>query len=204
MTQRDDRQARMYVEASLAVFREASDLWCMNWCLFNLGYLDLITGNTTRARSRLRQSLEMAGLLGARQQIGNISLGLARLSGLEGDTVQAQAYLRDGLRIFRDAGTPAVYDALCFMGELAAIQGDYHRSVCLLAAGTRRRSRYVPIVCSIYASVCQTEWEACLVTARSELGEDGLTAAWAEGITMNVEQAVTYALAESKVEAMAG
>jgi tetratricopeptide (TPR) repeat protein len=196
MTQRDDEQARRHIEASLAAFRQEGDLWGVNWCRINLGFLDLLAGDRPHARAHLEESLDVAGRLGVPHHVGVASLGLARLHRLDGDIGRAQAELRDSARLFRDVGTPAIYDALSFLGEIAVHQHNYAQSARLFAAGAKRRTRYVPIVCSVYAAACRPEWEGCLVAARLALGEDEFAAGWSEGQAMTLEQAVACALGE--------
>jgi predicted ATPase/transcriptional regulator with XRE-family HTH domain len=194
MIRGDFRLARAQIQNSLSAFQQSGNRWGSNWCHINLGFLDLLGGEASRAHDRFVACLEVARRLGSRHHVGVVSLALATLVGRVGDIEQANALLRDSLRLFCEVGTPAVYDALGFLGEIAEVRGDHARSIRLFAAETVGRRLYTPIVCSVYCSARHGLWDAFLAAARSTISDDEFADTWAEVRAIALEQVLAYAL----------
>jgi hypothetical protein len=196
MIRGDFRLARAQIQNSLSAFQQSGDRWGSNWCNINLGFLDLLGGEAERAHGQFVACLEVARRLGSRQHMGVVSLALASLAGQVGDVGHASALMRDSLRLFCEVGTPAVYDALSFLGELAEVRREHARSIRLFAAAAAGRGLYPPVACSIFCSTLHGLWDMSLATARSALRTDEFAAAWSEGRAVSLEQAAAYALTE--------
>jgi hypothetical protein len=85
--------------------------------------------------------------------------------------------------------------SLAGLAMVAAGQGQAKRAYRLAAA----RAQQVAIASIVVSPIEQAELTHALTLANQMLGETGATAAWAEGQTMTLEQAVAYALAGDEV-----
>ncbi len=82
---------------------------------------------------------------------------------------------------------------LCWLGVLAVAEGKHERGARLLGAGAAVDPRFATML------IPDLRVEAAQMTARarSVLGEDAFSAAWAEGQAMTLEEAVEYAFGEN-------
>ena len=81
--------------------------------------------------------------------------------------------------------------ALTSTAALAGEEGTLDRGVRLLGAVWKRYPRGV----FVHFAGSRARAQRCLDTARSALGEEAFSRAWAEGQAMSLEEAVEYALA---------
>jgi len=122
-------------------------------------------------------------------QLGNIAL-------VRGDYEGAVQLSREALRLVWELDIKVIIQYSLFrLAGVAASQGQPVRAARLWGAVEGMEAYGVhlsPIALSFI------DYEGRLSVARSQLGEEAWSAAWAEGKTMPLEQAVEYALSEEE------
>jgi hypothetical protein len=112
----------------------------------------------------------------------------------QGDYPEAARLLRETLLILRDLKEKwFISRSLETLAEILALQGDSERAARLFGAGEALREAVGASVLPFY----RTDYDSAVESVRQRLGQDALRAKWSEGRTMTLEQAITYALAES-------
>jgi tetratricopeptide (TPR) repeat protein len=190
-------QAQLLFEQALVLNRQVNNPSGIAVNLLDLGLVATYQQNYSQAKLLLEESLTMRYL---QQDPANIGVCLANLGINEhywGNPSKAAAYYREAISISLSQ-RDIEHVSVCLEG-LAAIlvaKGDNQKSLqsaaCLFgAAQTFRNILGIPI-----PQVDQPYYESSLSQLRSQLKEAAVSAAWAEGRAMSVEQAVAYALAE--------
>jgi hypothetical protein len=119
--------------------------------------------------------------------------GLVKLH--QNDVEQAEASLRDALTLYQELGDP-YFMAHCLIGW-AGVAGARHqpvRAVRLLGA----LERMLETIGSRLTPADRDHYDPVYAAARSQLNEAAWAAAWAEGQAMTMEEAIAYALAETR------
>jgi predicted ATPase/class 3 adenylate cyclase len=184
-------KAQSLWEQSLELRREIGDRWGVANILNNLGFSFLEIGDLEAARTRLEEAVVILRELGDRWYIGNALNNLGNVVRNQGEFAVAKEQYNESLEIYAELGDKW---ALAYLFEdvacLAALQGDGQRALHLCAAASVLREE-------INAPLTSHEAEklnATLEPARKRLppGEDRL--ADSEGKSMNLEEAIRYAL----------
>ena len=100
---------------------------------------------------------------------------------------------RSSWRLFHElTDVPCSWNQLVLVAHVATMAGRHGRAARLLGAADvqQRASGMIPLI------VARAVHQDTIAAARSALGEDAYAVAWAEGRSMNLEQAVAYALEE--------
>jgi tetratricopeptide (TPR) repeat protein len=117
-------------------------------------------------------------------------IGLGRLAEQQGDEARAKAAFQKSLAIAQKENR-AVFMAVNLeaLGRLAARKGDMLGARLLAAAAAQREKLGTPVPPDEHPAL-----ERALASVRAEMGEPAFTAAWAEGASLILEQAVAEAL----------
>jgi hypothetical protein len=108
-----------------------------------------------------------------------------------GDLTAARSLLTESLTMFREIGLPhGMLMSLERLGGLAVARGQMQRAARL--HGTAARLRAATGVLLPVAH--RHEYEQDLAAVRFRLDEEAFQAAWAQGRTMTLAQAIEYAL----------
>ncbi len=125
--------------------------------------------------------------MGERGRIAEVLLGLGSVSFSQGDYASARVLIEEGLEIARKLNhwwdTAACLETLAVV---VAAQGEWTWAARLLSAG----EALCEAINGVLPPAVRTMQEFTIATARTQLGEQTLAAAWAEGRTMTPEQAL--------------
>lgn len=199
MSQGDFNEASEYFTEALPYYKQIENKEGIAMVLAGLGEVKLRLEAHEDAARLLDESLalrrETKDTWGIAASLG--SLGWAALR--RGEWKQADALLRDSLsrrRELRDMGGSAW--CLEKMAEIALKTAQQVTSVNR-DKSFRRAARLFGTAASLRAPVKsvidladQPNYERLLTTLRTQLGEEGFTAAWAEGQAMTLEQAIAH------------
>jgi predicted ATPase/class 3 adenylate cyclase len=185
----DYHLANARLEESLALSRELGDTRSIGFELSGLGEVALRQGDYARARRLVEESLELRRQMGNKWGVG-VSLGTLGWAAMrEGDWDRAVARLGESLDVRREIGDKGG-SAWCLerLAEVAMAQGQAEKAVRVFGAAAALRDS----IGSVIDSVDQPDYERTVAALQAELGEATFTAAWAEGSTLTLEQAVAY------------
>ncbi|HET6501389.1 MAG TPA: LuxR C-terminal-related transcriptional regulator [Amycolatopsis sp.] len=131
----------------------------------------------------------------------NVALGVGVVAWRQGDAVRALELLEKSLRLKREMDEP-LGTAWCLeaLAWIAAGVADHRRAATLLgAAAALAESTGVPTSSSYLAAY----HERCERQVRAGLSEPGFRTAFARGMDLSVEDAISYALKEKQAEVAA-
>jgi non-specific serine/threonine protein kinase len=192
--QGDFAGAQPFLEESLALHRKAGDRGDASWSLHYLGDVAFYQGEFARARALYEESLAL------RREIGDqlaISFSLCRLGHValaEGDPAGASVLLGECLAIRKSLGNQrGLAECLEGFARVGRARGQWQRAARQLGtAEALRETIKTPLwPCE------RREHEDLVAAVRAALGEEALAAAWAEGRTMPLQQAIEEALCRS-------
>jgi predicted ATPase len=192
--QGDFEQAKDYYQEGLALCRKTGNQWAAGMSLYSSGRLHLDHGYLEPAEALLKEALALLRPLADRRGIALSLLNLGRISLAQGDNARAAAQVKESLGLFQELGNK-IDIAECFhvLASLARRRGQVGRTVRLwAAAGALFESIGVPAL----STINQAAHAEDMAFARAHLPEADLTAAWAEGQAMPLDQAIAYALAD--------
>ena len=183
--------AHSLYEESLALFRELGDRRGVAEGINGLGIIVQHQGDYAAASSLYEESLAVRRELGDKRGIANSLICLASLRGKQGDYSPAHACLWESLTMCKEYGEKEItVHALEGCAELAHRQHRTNRAARLWGAAHAFRDAIGAPLSPRY----REETEHHVAAVRKVLGEEAFRAAWAEGQTMTVEQAIEYAL----------
>jgi non-specific serine/threonine protein kinase len=183
--------ARALYEESVRTFRDLGDRVGRARALAGLAGLARAQGDTATARALLEESLSIQNALGDRPNAWWSLRLLGEIAAERGEYAVACSRYAEALLLAREMGDQvSSAAALLRLASLAAAEAHAERAVRLAgAAAALRETSGLPVPGSD-----QSEQERQVEQARRALGEAAATAAWAEGQTMTLEEAVAYAL----------
>lgn len=149
----------------------------------------LARGDGAGARPRLSESLELAKASGHKGRTATALEALGRLSLLEGDEARATTYHHQALGLRTQIGDlPGVASSLEALAGLAARAGRPDQGARVFAAAEALRSAkgFVP------PAAAEKARDAEVVSIREALGDEQFEAAWSEGASLAVSDAVAY------------
>ena len=185
--------AEILFEETRALCAEIEDYWGLALSLNNLGLVASAHGSLDSARSHHQESLEVRRKMQDQWGMARSLNNLGTLTAQEGDYGRARALVSESLtirRAIRDrAGIAYSFEALA---TLAAREGSLNRAVCLLAAEQALRET-MGVALSPSAGA---DHDRVLARIHDAAAEPEYEAAWKRGLTMTLEQAIDFALAE--------
>ena len=187
------RRAITLIEESVELFLEEGQEW---GAAIELGFLAVSwrdQGDHGRAKSLAERGLALSRQVGERQAISAALYTLATLAQAERDQERARDLLEEGLELSAELGNDADV-AHCFDGlaAVAAAEGMMVRAARLWGAEEALLER---MEAAVYTYVPDRSLHRSQVeAARARLGEEAFEAAWAEGRSLSIEQAIAWAL----------
>jgi predicted ATPase/DNA-binding CsgD family transcriptional regulator len=180
-------RAHTHLEESLALSRQEGYREYIAYALLASGQVALVQGDQASARSLFEESLALFKEMGKRQYIAQSLSGLAVVSLMQGDYATARALLEESFALFKAGGNKwNIAGCLVIFAALAAAQGEWIRAA--------RVSGAAEALCQAINGVLSPDervmQEFTSTVARTQLGEEAFTAAWAEGRAMTPEQAL--------------
>ncbi len=182
--------ADMRLEEALTLSRELGDTRSMGFELSGLGEVALRQGDYARATRLVEESLELRRQIGHKWGMG-VSLGtLGWVAVREQDWNRAVTQLGESLEVRRQIGDKSGI-AWCLerLAEVCMARGQGEKAACMFGAAAALRAS----IGSVMDPVDQTDYQHVLAALRDELGEAPFMAAWAEGSTLTLDQAVADA-----------
>jgi len=191
----DYATARRHQEGSVAIFRELGDKLGLVIALNNLGVVAEQQGDNFAARRFYEESIAAAHELGEQNMVAYALNGLAHVLYLEREPAEAQRNYRESLLVSQEIGEKRVI-AYCLEGfaKVAARYGNADQAAHLLGAAEALRQA----IAAPLSGAERSELDQDVIVTRNRLGERIFEAAWAEGRAMTMEQAIDFALKESK------
>jgi tetratricopeptide (TPR) repeat protein len=205
--QGDYVQVRSRCEESLALARAVGSQECSAWALHFLGCAALAQGEEAQAATYAAESLAILRKLGYTLAIAMTRGDMGYVALAQGDGARAAACFRESLMIWRELGNK--YGIATCLEGLAGVAsakgvptGQGHRATpAQHLEGAQRAARLFGAAEALREAVGGTtvpanraDYDRNVAAVRAQLDEATLTAAWAEGRAMPLEQAITYAL----------
>jgi predicted ATPase/class 3 adenylate cyclase len=191
--QGDSGAARALLEESRALFREVGDKRGIAWTLSGLGIVARHHGDSGAARALLEESLAIRRELGNKHEIAFSLFYLGGVVHDQGDYGAARALLEESLAIRRELGYKlGIAQNLEGLAAGAVAQGQSERATRLFGAAEGLREA----IGGRLPPADRAEHDRSVSAVRTALGEEAFTAAWAEGRTMSLDEAVSHALEE--------
>ncbi len=191
----DYAKARALMEESLSQLRELGEPWVIiGKCLMDNGATASAQGDPA-ASTLLEEALAIFEKLGDKLDVARCMHDLAAIAARQGDVSAARSRFATGLAFFRDLGdTRNLIKCLEGLGGVCAAEGNAQKAARLYGASEAlRQALGTPLPTSYRA-----DYERNLSTLRTQLDESSLSAAWAEGRALTMQQAAIYALAETR------
>jgi predicted ATPase/class 3 adenylate cyclase len=188
--QGDLERATDLYEECIGLFREQGNKLSLAWCLINLGLVSYCTGNLERAVKLTEEGVALLRELGAG---ADVAVGLCNLGWMilrQNDLGRAADLYEESLVLARDTGMkPIILTTLEGFACLAGAQGEVRRAARLWGAARSLEAQGIPRDTDFL-----DEADARISAMRSNLSEQAWEGARAEGRTMTIEEAVSYAL----------
>ena len=183
-------QATLLFEEAVRLCRGVGDVSLAAIWINNLAWDDLCAGNTVEARARLNESLELARLIDDIRMRGTATVNLGWTELLDGEFDRARSCFEEGAEIARRLGRRALLsESLWGFAQLAAARGGNDLAARLAGAATTIGStaEFDPTTSFAFAHHVEE--------ARARVEERDWGRAWAEGADLELDAALTLALA---------
>jgi len=150
-----------------------------------------LQGDLVRARALLEEVLSAARTAGFTFGIANMLMLLGHLAREQQDYPLARARYRESLGLYRTLNNPT-YLAWCLEGIAALLSAEqrFEPAIRLCAAATTLRLKEQ----SPMPPVEQEHFDQIVKAVRAALGEATFAEAWASGVALSQDEAITYAL----------
>ena len=196
VSQGDSTRIHSLLEEGLALCREIGDKDGLARYNYYSAQVALSQGDVVTARALFEESLTLYKDMGDRQRIAHSLLGLAKLETRQGNNAAAQTLYEESLSLSSRGGhTLNIVSALEGLAQVSAAPGavDAPRAHVLWATrlwGTAEALR--DKLGTPLPPVERAEYEQSINAARSYLGPEAFSSAWAQGRTMSPEQALSH------------
>jgi predicted ATPase/transcriptional regulator with XRE-family HTH domain len=186
---------RSLQEESIAIARELGDQWNLALALSYLGASIAARGDDATAHALQQESVAIYRGLGNDLRLATPLCYLGYLALRRGDYATARSLFEESLMFRQAAHTHQWGIAWRLEGfaALAILEGEPERAARLFGAAevvlesTNSRLDWID----------RLGYDQYVATAREQLGEAAFAEAWAEGRTMTMEQALTYAVSKT-------
>jgi hypothetical protein len=183
----------MLLEESLRNARAVGDRWVEGWSLVFLATAALARAEPNQAVRLAAECEAVLGPVGDREGLAWALLIRGTAAWRKGDTVDAAASLREGLRAFqRLGGLWGLSLGLFMTAQLAGAHGDHQGLTTLLSASEALRQ-------SVGAGLLPfiEAWsDAAVAKARAALGRNSFEQAWDAGQALSPDTAIVLAMRE--------
>jgi DNA-binding CsgD family transcriptional regulator len=190
--QGDYAHARMASDEALRVVRSAGDPWMVGWVLTVLGYAACLDGDTATARQAFLESEKLWRQVG---ELGTMTWsleGLGQVALLDREYTEARERFSHALVLRQELGDrPGIANCLDGIGGLLAAHAKRDEAIRIAgAAEALRNTLQLPL-----EPMRRDLRERWLGPLRGSVDEQSISAAWAGGQYMDVDEAVAFALA---------
>jgi non-specific serine/threonine protein kinase len=190
--QGDSGQAAMLFEDNLSLCRKLDNEWLLGRALANVGDVARDQGDFERSAALHSESLTLFQKTGDKFRIAYALRNLGIVALYQGNHKQAAAFFRDSLTLSKELGDRWVAEG-CLEGlaGAAALRRQYEHAARLFAAAETLR-----LSLGRHRSIAdQADFGKRVASTRATLGDSAFAAAWTQGTTMPLEEAIEAALA---------
>jgi DNA-binding CsgD family transcriptional regulator/tetratricopeptide (TPR) repeat protein len=186
-SQGDPASIRSLLEEGMALTRELGDKELIAWWCELSGWFFLSQGDAGTAHPLLEKSLALFREGGQRQYIAELLSLLARLAVVQGEHATARDLYEESLTLTREMDYQlGIAPCLEGLAVVVAAQGEPTWAARLWGtAEALRQAIGAPL-----PLVERADYERAVASAHAQLGEEAFVAAWVEGRTMTLEQAL--------------
>lgn len=185
-------QAISLAEQAMEIFRATDRKRSTVGTLFQLAGMLASRSDFAEASLLFEQSLELSTRVGDKRDMSVATNGIATIARHQGDYRRAAEYGFKALALAAEADAPVqVVMFLAGLAFAASRMGQRERAARLYAASASRDEKIGGALVIYRRGYAEHEQE--LATLRQELGEPALTAAWAEGQSMTLDEAIAEA-----------
>ena len=178
--------ARPLFEEAHALFVAADDRVNRAVTLYHLGVVAFGQGDAAQATERLSEALALSRSMNDPWGSASALAWLGSVHAARGDLEAAAAALEEALTLFRQIGSiERIADVICRIGVLAVARGELEPAARLFAAAESIGQR----IGIVQALPERATYEAAIAALRRGDGE-AVTAAWVEGATWSLDDAV--------------
>ena len=189
-------EARVLAEESIELIRILGGNFFEGDVIGDLGEIAEAEQDYPRALHWYQEGLNIGQKNNDLDSLTNFEFNMGCVFQKSGDHDQAACHFREALEVsFRSGKRIILVGAVTKLGILAQARGDLRRAVCLLQTG---KSLLDNMDETIFGNSMRAEIEQSLEAVHTQLGEKEFSALMMEGQVMTIEQAVAYALEESK------
>jgi tetratricopeptide (TPR) repeat protein len=193
----DPAQAETLIAESRTFWQDdGSNEYCawLGWALSHLGHAAQLRGEYNRAVDLHKESLALFRSLGgqhfglpwAYHSLGETALGQGRME-------EAASWLLQGLAVSQAlSNRSSIAWCLAGLGSVAALDAQPERAARLWGAAERLQQ----VIGCRPAPAARTTYERNVIAICTEFNTDTITAAWAAGRALSLEQAVAEALGD--------
>jgi predicted ATPase/DNA-binding XRE family transcriptional regulator len=192
----DYERAQTHFDESLLLFRELGDKYCSAAAMSAFSRIAYNRGDCERAASLCEESIGVFHELGVRRDIISSLLStLGNIALSRGDYPRAQGLFNQSLGLACEEGDKeTIGRGLTGLAGLARVIGNLEQAARLWGSEhALRKIVDIPI-----SGAERAEYESAVAAARTQLDAATFAAAWAEGQTMTLDDAVAYALVNPK------
>jgi predicted ATPase/class 3 adenylate cyclase len=187
LSRNDPAKTCAMAEESLALFQEVGNRRLIAFVQSLLGEIHLHQGEPAKAREYTEKSVATFRELEYRIGVAESLISLARVESLQGKLAAARTHYEESWRLLRERDAKELR-AVCLegLGVVAALQGAPAGAARFWGiAATTRAAIGTPM-----PPVYRVSYGRAVAAARSEVGEVAFAAAWTEGRTIPLEQAL--------------
>ena len=182
-------RATSYFQQARNLVQDTPDDFFLNGALLGLGEIARFQGDVDQAAALLGEALALAKMPPNK---GNIVCHLANVERMRGEIAQARQHMLAGIQLIMSEfdWNQVTLEVIPLVAYFALDQHMTRQAVCLLGwleAWCKTKDH-------VNLPIYQAELEGYLSQAREQLSEAEFKAAWAEGGSMNQEQAQALAL----------
>lgn len=195
--QQNDDTARAAFEESLALTYEVGDPWAAAAPLANLAALLDRHGDMAGARSMYEQSLHLSRDMGVNINTVSVLNSIALLQIRGNEPVEAAATLAESLDLCRRLGAKGfAIEAAQILAFVPFLRGQPHLAARVLAAAEAAQESIGKDFPATHAGL----YRSSIGTVRRSLGDAAFLAAWSEGRSLTLDDAIAQAM--SSLEAI--
>jgi non-specific serine/threonine protein kinase len=196
IAQGDLSRAKTFAMQALDLQKELSDNLGAAVALVSLGEAEYLQGDFAKAEMVFEESLSLVKDIGNLYIVGRRLTRLGQIAFSQANLPKAAVLTKEGLVTCVENGDKSgATMALAALAGITYADGDFERAARLLGTVEALRSVYGTAMWY----VDRLEYERLVETLRTQLDETIRTKAWNEGRSMNLEQAVSYALSGPEI-----
>ena len=194
--QGDKERARLLFVEELALFEAVGDAWGQGTALNGLGCIAGQQGDYAAAHVYFTRALALRRAEAEKLTLAEALTLLGEVTQRQGDWETASNLYAECLLVAHENGSRAVIAHVFHqLGTLAQAQNQSERAVRLFASAAALRASAGGL--GSHTTTTPAEQAQAIATARVALGEETFVVLWTEGQTMNLDQALAFALSIS-------